>query len=784
LPYQQLREDSLGVMDIDRTKHGLTELRVHGVSGTPPSAMLKHPQALVRLVEGSDTAGFYRRWYPGGTTEDTPDRRHLEAYGWGGLTSGPASRALWMLLLPFTLVNLAHWMLPQHRKSRLGATSVTLLRLLGLSLTLTMMLSVAEMTMDLAAWQCAAMTSCANRMGLLSGAHSWAPGARVAVGALFPALLIGLLWRLGRSGASTDALSAPPPPSVALGEVPLTKASFWHRDLSTRRLRAAHITAWASGLAILTLVAPARYGVGDQARLAARLLLGVNAAVLAVAIALVASSLATARGGPSAQNLDGPANQLRKVSLVLLAVSIVATARIGLALHGPFAPSYLPGLHGFVTAMLLSQAVLLVGVTVCVGAQRPWQVGEEHAGYRVAAAGFGAPLTAILSWLVAGAVSTGLGLWLARFLGQPVPTTKEAISEYEVLDRLAAGHGPSFADNVAALTAPHPLILPPPYFWAGTAAVFVLITSVIAAGIVVWRVRLRPAQQVQDVLDEHHRFAPRPVPDPPSEVARWVVGRRRLARITDYVDRILAAIAATACLVMVYGAVSYRLSPHPMETASRFVQLSVPGIVLIASSAAGIVSLAFLAFRDPAIRRYVGIIWDIATFLPRANHPLTPPCYGEHAVPQLIDRLRQLTTQEGDVVVLSGHSQGSVIAAAVMLQLDPATVARTGLLTYGSPLRRLYARFFPAYFGWAAMDAVRTTTAPCWRNLWVPSDPIGAWQFDPSSKDGVDRALDDPAHLELTPTGGHPVLVLHSGYFERPELGENTDQVAACRLPH
>ena len=109
--------------------------------------------------------------------------------------------------------------------------------------------------------------------------------------------------------------------------------------------------------------------------------------MLAVAIALVASSLATARGGPSAQHLDGPANQLRKVSLVLLAVSLAATARIGLAVHGPFAPSYLPGMHGFVTAMLLSQAVLLVGVTVCVGAQRPWQVGEAHPGYRVAADG-------------------------------------------------------------------------------------------------------------------------------------------------------------------------------------------------------------------------------------------------------------------------------------------------------------------------------------------------------------------------------------------------------------
>ncbi len=774
-------------MDIDRTEHGLTELRVHGVSGTPPSAMLKHPEVLVERVAGTPTAGFYRRWYPGGTTTDDPDHRHLEAYGWGGLTSGPASRALWMLLLPFTLVNLSHWMLPQHRRSRLGAVSVTLLRLLGLSLTLTMMLSVAEMTMDLAAWQCGAMRPCANRMGLLSGAAGWTPGERVAFGALLPGLLIGLLWRLGRSGAATDAGSTPPRPSVALGDVPLAEEAFWHRDLSTRRLRAAHVTAWASGLALLALVAPARYGIGHTARLIAGLLLGADAVLLAVAIALVASSLATGRGGPGAQHLDRPANQLRKISLGLLAASLLATALIGTRgpdANGSFVPSFLPGLHGFVTAMLIGQTVLLIGITVCVAGQRPWQVGSAHNGYRVAAGGFGAPLTAVLSWLVAGALATGLGLWLARFLGQPVPTTADAVDRLKVFDDLINNQSGGLGPRVDALTAPRPLILPPPYFWAGAAAVFVLAAVLVAACIVFWRVRRRPPAEVVGVLAEHAPEIPKPVPAVADPIATWVVGRRRLARITDYVDRILAGIATTACVVMVYGAVAYAKGGRTLNTSSRFVELSIPGIVLIATAAAAVVSLAFWAFRDPAIRRYVGIIWDIATFLPRANHPLTPPCYGEHAVPQLIARLRELTTRPGDVVVLSGHSQGSVIAAAVVLQLDPVTLSRTGLLTYGSPLRRLYARFFPAYFGWAAMSGLQATTAPCWRNLWVPSDPIGAWQFAPGPGDvGVDVELADPPELALTPSGGQPTLVLHSGYFDRAELATATAEVAACRSP-
>ena len=60
-------------MELDTTVHGLTELRVHGVSGTPPEQMLAHPAELIKRVAGASKAGFWRRWYPGGTTDDQPD---------------------------------------------------------------------------------------------------------------------------------------------------------------------------------------------------------------------------------------------------------------------------------------------------------------------------------------------------------------------------------------------------------------------------------------------------------------------------------------------------------------------------------------------------------------------------------------------------------------------------------------------------------------------------------------------------------------------------------------
>ena len=90
---------------VERTAGGWTELRVHGVAGTPPEEVLEQPHA--ELVAGNVDAGFLRRlWEAESVSADTP-RRRREAYSWGGLTSGDNLRALWLLLLPFMLLNVA-----------------------------------------------------------------------------------------------------------------------------------------------------------------------------------------------------------------------------------------------------------------------------------------------------------------------------------------------------------------------------------------------------------------------------------------------------------------------------------------------------------------------------------------------------------------------------------------------------------------------------------------------------------------------------------------------------
>ena len=63
-------------------------------------------------------------------------------------------------------------------------------------------------------------------------------------------------------------------------------------------------------------------------------------------------------------------------------------------------------------------------------------------------------------------------------------------------------------------------------------------------------------------------------------------------------------------------------------------------------------------------------------------------------------------------MVLSVHSQGTVIAAALVLQLEDDERERVRLVTYGSPLRRLYAGAFPVWFGPATMETLGRLLTP------------------------------------------------------------------------
>src|SRR3954452_13389369 len=90
----------------------LVELRIHGVSGTPPEGMLD--ARVVSRIAGDATTGFYAlepdEPLVGIAPDDRP--RRLEGYSWRGMTSGAPIQALWVLLAPFALANMAGAMRP------------------------------------------------------------------------------------------------------------------------------------------------------------------------------------------------------------------------------------------------------------------------------------------------------------------------------------------------------------------------------------------------------------------------------------------------------------------------------------------------------------------------------------------------------------------------------------------------------------------------------------------------------------------------------------------------
>lgn len=241
----------------------------------------------------------------------------------------------------------------------------------------------------------------------------------------------------------------------------------------------------------------------------------------------------------------------------------------------------------------------------------------------------------------------------------------------------------------------------------------------------------------------------------------------------------------------------------------------------------GLVTLLRQAYSNQAKRKTIGMVWDVGTFWPRAVHPLAPPCYAERAVPEVVDRIRLLTghfTDRPDDVanlkyqaglpdqerskrltvpagrlLLTGYSQGSIIAPAVVAQLGPVVLPDVALLTLACPARRLYARAFPAYFGQHRLIELATLLgaqepskeqipngldhglrAARWRDLRRRSDYIGSWIFgEPEStmtpdylRDHVDQPCLDPVILVQDKNPTPPAIHRHSQWWQDPRTNE------------
>ncbi|MCS0637013.1 hypothetical protein NX801_15350 [Streptomyces sp. LP05-1] len=741
---------------------------VHGVGGATPQDMLDDPRTV--RVSGDETAAMHRR------TEDRNAEKHperfrdgpvQEAYCWSGLTSGNGTRALWLLLLPFMVVNLAHWMRPptegRRRTVRLYGT---LVRLLALSLTVLLTASVCEVALDLTAWQCAGSAACAGRrswLGFLAADQGgwWSqPGRRLALAALVPTLLVWLLWYLSNRTWSAYEAQRPPrgeregPPAGA-GRPPLGRPGFWYGRRLVARLRAAHTAA-----GFLTVAAAVGGSAARHDRLARP---GTGWAALGwlVEALLFAGAVFTTwvvcRRGRSEQRLDNGLDRavvtwLPAAALALLALTTgyAAWSRPGWRSSGT-----LPGDATFgIIAVAQGGLVLALGLV----ALRLYR-SAPHA--RTALYGLGGPAVAMLACALGGVMAGGVAQRVADWLdGAATP---------------GMGGGP---------IAGPPVILS----WQASVIPVLLILLLAPAAFLTARTARR-SRALAPVVESDY-----PGEEPDRVRTRRIASARARAALTDTAP-VLVGLVSAATLLLGAGAVAGALLSGTVPGKAftgrpAFVSGAAQAAQALGSWLIGFGFILFVtwgrrAYKDASARRTIGILWDVGTFWPRAAHPFAPPCYAERAVPDLAWRMSSWTGRTGGRLVISGHSQGSVLAAAAVWQLPEGTRRRVALLTYGSPLERLYGRWFPAYFGPGPLGALHRELH-CWRNLWRRTDPIGGPVQLPAEahKPEVDhRALRDPVVYGRTHDHPLPEPILgHSDYQADPVFAKER-AVLLDRLP-
>ncbi|WP_328883503.1 hypothetical protein [Streptomyces sp. NBC_00299] len=740
------------------------ELLVHGVGGTTPQEMLDDPRTV--RITGDGTAAVFRR----ADDVDAEDRRDdhrdgpvPEAYVWCNLTSGNSARALWLLLLPFMVVNLAHWMRPTTQdRPRTVRLYGLLVRFAGLTLTVLLVAAACEVALDLTAWQCAGTRACADRhswLGFLSPLASdggwWSrPGRRLALAALVPAALTGLLWYLSRrtwsAYESQQPMSREPEPDEESGGTSLGRPGFWYGRRLVARLRAAHTAAGLLTVAAAVGAAAARFDrrPGGPALLD---ILGwlLEAAILAGAVVVV---WVVSRRGRSENRLDRELDEhlVRRLPLAALVLLVLALVYAGWERPGWQSTGRLPGDPTFGAIAFLQGLLVIVLAVVAHVLHRT--LPDPRAAMR----GLGGPAVVMLACALGGVMSGGVAQRVADWL-----------------------------DGTRASIAGPPVLLT----WQASVIPPLLVLLLLLCGGLAWRAWLLRRTELGTVELDYA--------GEPRDIARTrrIASTRAMATLTDRAP-LVVAVTSTATLLLGAGALVGAMTTDetPSEAADgtyAFVHGAAETAQALGSWLIGLGFILFVtwgrrAYKDASARRTIGILWDVGTFWPRAAHPFAPPCYAERAVPDLTWRMATWTRAEnGRRLVISGHSQGSVLAAAAVWQLTPADRKRVALLTYGSPLERLYGRWFPAHFGSAALASLHAEL-DCWRNLYRVTDPIGGPVRLPGScTPEVDRAaLKDP--LAYGRTAEHPLpapILGHGDYQADPAFAEERERLLARLKP-
>ena len=813
-----VREGGVMVEDVEARRSSWIELRVHGVSGTPPEAMLA--KAHVLQVDGDDKSRFFRAVNSDDQELLATDGHTVEGFHWGRYTSGTWLKALWLALIPFGLINASTFMLPAAerrdgsvdaiaRRWRIGAMAG--LRLQAIFLTCVFAFSIGLLLMDVVGTR----WTYRNLGSIPDGLETWVPAAAVLLAGLVFAVL-GRRLRPGSLLAGPNATLTPDPAlqpvdaatprdPIAFDPVerrtPFAQSEFYRGDSDTPALLALHVSA---GLLTVALMAQ-RFSDEDLWKRGPDLdtLIFI---LLGLTIAATVSLGDPERAATSLQDKAHTAPTLRRhrglsrsaLGLLVLAVVALILSAINVLERGLptrlVTSTALEGKDRFKVPEFVARVeefdrlggwLVALGVVAAIAAgvpalmlarrSRTWQATPEEPAWHFRAYSGGRASVAFANL----AVLLGVGFAAALVTGV---STALGIRDVKTSEGEAAIGSTPLIDRIA-------------YAWGFG----IVVGSVLVLG---WLVMSR--LQSRDALMQHADVGyPRDVtfpaerpdasPYPAPRLAKW----RRSLMGAVWTSRLKNQVAGLVWFVVGLGGVlaaflGWAEIAHlrderpwgplqPLSVAADevsgldgFWRGLAPVLTQLGSWALlGLIVLLVAkgrqAVKDEQTRRGINIIWDVIAFWPHAVHPFTAAPYSQRTVVDLTERIRYHVAagpdhpQPGRHVIVCGHSQGSLVSFAALNLLSDAELERIGFLTFGSQLRVMFPRAFPAYVNFDAIESLRGRLGSAWVNLWRDTDPLAGpvLSWNHTWQDGERRCdqFDLPEHAREPHRATTPALL-------------------------
>jgi hypothetical protein len=761
-----------------------TELRVHGVGNTALERLLDDPNP--RQVAGDEVAGFFRSRADRPLVVDpvTPTQASVddcrdevlrkpstgppgwqdkltwtdvEAYDWGGFSTGGGWKAMWLFLIPFTLANVAGWLVAGRNR-----WAQKWVRVFGLGISLLFVTWLGAVVIDLVALRCGWQQACYGRQVWLVP-YSWPifsnPSSRMALALLVPLAVTFVLWYWpGRkiqqkyeqpAQMTTDALleavptSSRPDPDDEERDNWLRNPRIWARDSEVRfdaSLHGAAILATLGGC-----VAYANWAAKGQAYDLGLVMVGGLLLLSAVLVIFGWSPFSTDAGMPTARMVQ--TRWIGWISIFFI-VLVIATsfidrgyATVDWAEAEGLSPGFLTDLaaveseadglsNSIRDALFMANGVLLTVSIVVLGviALGTRKVDAER-NRRLW--GKWGPVAALLAGLaIAASLVAGAGLWLEEWLGdrptehlEALGTSDETIEDLDSvqqrLDDLIEQTGevnlPLLA-YTAQQAAPReqqlaqPVIaLPVVYDLAALGFLAMVVVMLVQFVILELRLRRSIRRDAFPSPDAMRSFATGKISARTLDEQRaWTKVGVREMRKSPRLTRLHHLFWPPALFVLAYGIFLFLdgldRNLQWTESVVEWFTAQLPWSFTVARwmVTVTIVFVATLVYRSykPESQESFGGMWDVISFLPRHYHPFAVPSYGVRAVPELsqrIDYLARAGGQEGGCLV-SAHSGGVVISIAAIALLKEDVRKRVSFLSYGSPTGALYGRAYPEYF--------------------------------------------------------------------------------------